>query len=68
MKTIDTIILSLCIGFFIIAIYETIVLGITYSYGLYMVCIGLLFLYSYRRRNREEKEKEEKNKGGKRRS
>ena len=65
MKTIDAVIFFLCVGCFIIAIYETIVLGISYSYAWYMLSTGLLFLYSYRRRNREEKEKQEETKNGK---
>ena len=65
MKTIDAVIFFLCVGFFIIAIYETIVLGIAYSYAWFMLSIGFMFLYSYRRRSQEEKEKQEDTKGGK---
>lgn len=56
MKTIDYIILSLCIGFFVIALYETIVIGLTTSYMWFMVSIGMLLYYSLRRRQREENE------------
>lgn len=56
MKIFDIIILSLSIGFFVIAIYETIALGLTASYMWFMISIGLLLYYSFRRRNREEKE------------
>lgn len=54
MKTIDYIILSLCIGFFVIALYETITIGLTTSYMWFMVSIGMLLYYSLRRRQREE--------------
>lgn len=56
MKTIDYIILSLCIGFFVIALYETIVIGLTTSYMWFMVSIGMLLYYSLRCRQREENE------------
>jgi uncharacterized membrane protein YoaK (UPF0700 family) len=56
MKTIDVIILSLCVGVFLIALYETYLQGISFSYPSFMLSIGLLFFYSYRRRLMEEKE------------
>nr|WKN37796.1 hypothetical protein K4G66_03620 [Tunicatimonas sp. TK19036] len=40
------------------AVYETMTLGITYSYWLFTISVGLLLWYSYRRRKAdEEKEK-----------
>lgn len=60
MKTFDIIILSLCVGFFVIAVYETIAIGLTTSYLWFMISMGLLFYYSFRRRwNEEEEEQKE---------
>lgn len=57
MKTFDFIILSLCVGFFVIAVYETIAIGLSTSYMWFMISIGLLLYYSFRRRQRLENER-----------
>jgi len=63
MKTSDTIIFSLCVVLFIIGVHQTIVFGIAYSYFIFMLSIGLLFLYKYRvARASEEKNQHKKGK------
>lgn len=55
MKLLDYILFSLAVALFIIGIYELMVLGIEYAYGIFMVCLALLFIVGYRKRVREEK-------------
>ncbi|MEM9672657.1 MAG: hypothetical protein ACFB15_24085 [Cyclobacteriaceae bacterium] len=59
MRLADAIIFSLCVGIFIIGVYETMTVGIAYSYWLFMLSVGLLLWYNHRRRtqNGEEEEK-----------
>lgn len=54
MKTINVIIFSLCIGFFIIGVYETLQRGISFAYTWFMISTGLLLWYTYRRRSQQE--------------
>lgn len=62
MKTIDVIIFSLCIGFFIIGIYETIQRGISFAYTWFMISTGLLLWVTYRRRSQQEEDSDSKKK------
>lgn len=55
MKLLDYILFSIAVAFFIIGIYEVMVLGIEYAYGIFMVSLVLLFLFGYRKRQREQK-------------
>jgi hypothetical protein len=50
MKFWDIIILSLAAFFVIIAIYETMAVGIGQAYWLVMMSIMLFFLYTYRKK------------------
>jgi hypothetical protein len=50
MKFWDIIILSLAAFFVIIAIYETMAVGIGQAYWLVMMAIMLFFLYTYRKK------------------
>ncbi len=50
MKFWDIIILSLAAFFIIIAIYETMAVGIGHAYWLVMMAIMLFFLYTYRKK------------------
>jgi hypothetical protein len=49
MRLSDFLIFALCIGFFILALYETYTLGFRQSYWLFMMSVGLLFLYQLRK-------------------
>lgn len=59
MKLIDTIIFSICVALFIIGIHQTMVLGLTHSYWIFMVSLGLLFWYQLRKK-KEDPETETK--------
>jgi len=65
MKITDTIIFSLCVVFFVIGVHQTMVVGIAYSYFIFMLSIGLLFLYKYRRARAADDEKAVQQKKGK---
>ena len=54
MKLLDYILFSLAVAFFVIGIYETMVLGIGHAYGIFMLSLGLLFLFGYRKSQREQ--------------
>lgn len=54
MKGLDAIIFWLAVTFFLIAIYEAMVLGIGQSYGIFMISLILLFVYGYRKRNKKK--------------
>lgn len=63
MKTSDIILLSLAAAFVIIGTHQTITVGITASYPIFMLSVVLLFWYKYRqiqRRTEEEKPSEQK--------
>jgi len=49
MKLIDILILSLAAFFVIIAIYETMTVGIGQAYWLVMMAVMLFFIYTYRK-------------------
>lgn len=55
MKLLDYILFCSAIAFFVIGVYEAIVLGIGYAYWIFMLSLGFLFLYSYRKSKRERK-------------
>ena len=58
MKTSDLILLSLAAAFVIVGTHQTMTLGITASYPIFMLSVVLLFWYKYRqiqRRTVEEK-------------
>ncbi|MEM8967429.1 MAG: hypothetical protein AAGE93_13485 [Bacteroidota bacterium] len=50
---VNMIIFSLCVGVFIIGVYETMTVGLTYSYWIFMVSVGLLLWFNYRRKKSE---------------
>ncbi|VXD18660.1 conserved hypothetical protein [Marinoscillum sp. 108] len=54
MKLLDYILFSLAVAFFVMGIYETMVLGIGHAYGIFMLSLGLLFLFGYRKSRREQ--------------
>ncbi|MEP0937773.1 MAG: hypothetical protein ABJH00_09540 [Cyclobacteriaceae bacterium] len=49
MKLLDILLFTLAIAFFVIGIYESMVLGIAQAYSIFMVSIVLLFIYGYRK-------------------
>ncbi len=53
MKLLDYILFSLAVAFFVIGIYEVMVLGMGEAYGIFMVSLGLLFVFWYRKGQRE---------------
>lgn len=55
MKLPDYILFSLSVAFFVIGIYELMVLGLEYAYGIFMVSLTLLFVFGYRKKQREQK-------------
>ena len=52
---VDIIIFSLCVGVFIIGVYETMTVGLSYSYWIFMVSVGLLLWFNYRRQKKDDK-------------
>ena len=52
----DIIILSLCVGFMVIGIYEIMNFGLGPSYLWFMISVGFLLYYNYRRRKQEEEQ------------
>ena len=52
MKLLDYLLFSAAFAFFIIGIYEAIVLGIGQAYGIFMISLILLFWFSYRKNKR----------------
>lgn len=55
MKLLDYLLLCFSVGLFVIGTYEAIVLGIGQAYGIFMLCLILLFVYGYRKNKREQK-------------
>lgn len=54
MKLLDYILFSSAVAFLIIGIYEVMVLGVEYAYGIFMLSLALLFLFVYRKKRREQ--------------
>lgn len=54
MKGVDAIIFWLGVAFFMIGIYEAMILGIGQAYGIFMISLILFFLYGYRKRNKNK--------------
>ncbi len=54
MKLLDTIILSLAAGLFIIGVHQTMKFGIMYSYWIIMLSVALLLWYNLRKRSNKE--------------
>lgn len=50
MKLIDVIIFTLAIGFTLIGIHQSMIVGIAYSYWIFMISISLLLLYRLRKK------------------
>ncbi len=50
MKLLDILLFTLALAFFVIGIYEAMVLGIGQAYGIFMISLGLLFVYNYRKK------------------
>lgn len=59
MKLFDVIIFSLAVVLFIIGVHQTIMVGFSYSYWLFMLCTGLLLWYNYRKNSRKQREEQE---------
>jgi uncharacterized membrane protein len=59
MKLIDIILFSLCVGFFIIGVHQTMVVGVFKAYWLFMLSVSLLLIYSARKRKIDEKQEKE---------
>jgi 4-hydroxybenzoate polyprenyltransferase len=55
MKFSDTIIFSLCVAFFIIAVHLTMTMGILHSYWVLMLSVSLFLFYNYRKINKKGK-------------
>ncbi len=53
MKKLDSILFFLALGLFPIGIHQSIVLGISQAYWIFMLCLALLFLYGYRKNQGE---------------
>lgn len=56
MSRTDIVILSLCVGFLVIGIYEIMNFGLGPSYLWFMISVGFLLYYNYRRRKKEEEQ------------
>jgi hypothetical protein len=52
MKLLDILLFTSAFAFFVIGVYEAMVLGIGQAYGIFMLSLGLLFLYGYRKNKR----------------
>ena len=50
----NTIILTLSAGIFIIAVHQTMKFGLAYSYWIFMFSIVFLLWYNYRKRNNDQ--------------
>ncbi|MFY0600816.1 MAG: hypothetical protein JXR03_14170 [Cyclobacteriaceae bacterium] len=59
MKLLDILLFASAIAFFVIGIYEAMVLGIGQAYSIFMISLGLLFIYGYRK-NRMKPDSEKK--------
>jgi len=54
MKLLDTILLSLAAGFFIIGVHQLITLGLTQAYWIFMLSTVLLIWYQIRKKSQKE--------------
>jgi Flp pilus assembly protein TadB len=62
MKLLDAILFSIALALIVVGIHQTMVLGIGFSYSLFMFAVGLLFWFQLRRNKaRESGESEKKN-------
>ena len=52
MKLVDTLILSLTVAIFVIAVHQTITVGLMYSYWIFMISIILLLILKFRKGKR----------------
>ncbi len=50
MKLTDVIIFILAVGFTLIGIHQSMIIGIAYSYWIFMISISLLLLYRLRKK------------------
>lgn len=55
MKLLDYILFCSALAFFVIGLYESVVMGIASAYWIFMLSLGLLFLYGYRKNKRVHK-------------
>lgn len=62
MKLVDVIIFTLSIGFTLIGIHQTMVVGLAYSYWIFMLSISLLLLYRLRKKNTQSTKNEDSKK------
>jgi Flp pilus assembly protein TadB len=61
MKLLDAIIFSVALALIVVGIHQTMVLGIGFSYSLFMFAVGLLFWFQLRRNKaRESNESQQK--------
>ena len=58
MKLLDILLLTGSLAFFVIGIYEAMVLGIGQAYGIFMISLGLLFVLKYRKKRVETNDKD----------
>jgi len=61
MKLLDVLIFTLAIGFTLIGIHQSMMVGIAYSYWIFMISISLLLLYRLRKKNQSGNDKNLKN-------
>lgn len=62
MKLLDAILFSVALALIVVGIHQTMVLGIGFSYSLFMFAVGLLFWFQLRRNKvRESGESKKKN-------
>jgi Flp pilus assembly protein TadB len=54
MKLLDAIIFSVALALIVVGIHQTMVLGIGFSYSLFMFAVGLLFWFQLRRNKARE--------------
>lgn len=57
MKTADIVLFTLALGFFVIGIHQSMVLGIAEAYWIFMLSLSLLFLYGYRKNKGDQDDK-----------
>lgn len=54
MKLLDAILFSVALALIVVGIHQTMVLGIEFSYSLFMFAVGLLFWFQLRRNKARE--------------
>ncbi len=54
MKLLDAILFSVALALIVVGIHQTMVLGIGFSYSLFMFAVGLLFWFQLRRNKARE--------------